>query len=130
MRSILNVDLRSFDANGGSLMEVEFSGSNANFSDLINSAVVKPLNAKAGSAVFKLGGIQGNVINLDYRSEMNSEELADKFSAAPPASLINAPAARISQLVQSETTKRKVEAFRAEGETPGRQELLKNVADF
>lgn len=130
LRSILNVDLRSFDADGGSLMEVEFIGSSSNFSDLINSSVVKPLNTKSGAQVFKLAGIQGNVIELVFQSDMGSKELGDKFSATPPASLVDAPPERIRQLVQSDTTRQKVEALRADGETSGRQEVLKSVADF
>ena len=69
-------------------------------------------------------------IDLEYLGDMGSEALAERFSVAPPASLIDAPAERIDQLAQSETARKKVEAFRAGGESPGRQELLKNVADF
>jgi serine/threonine-protein kinase len=113
LRSVLNVDLRNFDANGRSLMEVEFSGSNDNFSDLISSAVIKPLNAKAGADVFKLVALNGNSVELAYKGEMNGEELGQRFSTTPPASLVDASPQRIAQIVRSEEAAGKVESLRS-----------------
>jgi hypothetical protein len=101
LRPILNVNFREFNANGESLFEVEFTGVSDNFAQLVNSAVVKALNAKLREDSFKLSAIHGRVIELNFSSNANEKTVIHRFKRTPPSSLANAAPARVARLVQS-----------------------------
>jgi hypothetical protein len=63
LRNILNADLLNFESDGLSLFEVETSGG-GNLAQLINSTVLKPLNAKLEGPQLKLVSTHGNVVRI------------------------------------------------------------------
>ncbi len=133
LRSVLNVDLRSFDATRTSLMEVDFAGSTSNFSDLINSAVIAPLNVKAGADAFKLVSVRGDLVEIAYVGKMDGKQLAERFTTTPPASLVDAPPERIAQVAKSEQAAKKLAEINVrpgEPAAPGTQSTLKTISDF
>jgi len=108
MRPVLNVDFRNFDRAGASLYEVEFTGGQENFSQLLNSAVITPLNQKLGERAFVLDSAHGEAVRVTYQSSMTPEELQSRLEKTPPASLASASPERIRDVVKSEETLAKV----------------------
>jgi serine/threonine-protein kinase len=108
LRPVLNVDLRSFDAKGASVYEVEFSGSKGNFVQIVNDTVVKPLNRKLQTKAFRLLSARGDAVALEFSVKGETEEIVRKFKSMPPASLSNAPAGRLEQVIKDETMLKKV----------------------
>ncbi len=108
LRPVLNIDFRNFDRNGASLYEVEFSGSDDNFNQLLNSAVLQPLNQKLGENAFKLDSAHGNTVQVVFEPVMSEQELTKRLQGSPPASLATAHPERIKEIVKSEETLQKV----------------------
>ncbi len=130
LRSVINVDLRNFDAAGLSLMEVEFSGSSSNFSDFINASVVKPLNEKLGKAVFKLTALEGNLVQLTFQSEMTGKNLADRINSTPPAALVEATPQRIQELIKSDSARERVAGIREVSLESDNESLMNRISNF
>jgi len=111
LRPVLNVEFRNFDANGMSNFEVEFAGGRGNFTEFLNLAVVKPLNSKFGTPVFKLVSAQGDVARVDFVADSGDiQAMCAKFDSMPPASIATTSPERLKELVQSEETMKKVAA--------------------
>ncbi|MBK5931657.1 hypothetical protein CCR82_14295 [Halochromatium salexigens] len=110
LRPFLDVSLRNYTSDGLSLYEVNFAGGQDNFARTINSAVIKPLNAKFGEDVFELDSLTRDVVTLVFRSDQNQDSLMSEFNSKPPASLADASPARIARVAQDETTLKKVES--------------------
>lgn len=108
MRPVLNVDFRNFDRNGASLYEVEFTGGRENFGQLLNGAIIQPLNQKLGEKAFGLDSAHGEVVRMTYHSDMTEKELQNRLESTPPASLAAASPQRIKDVVKSEETLKKV----------------------
>ncbi len=108
LRPVLNVDFRSFDGNGLSIYEMDFTGSRNNFNSIINSAVVKPLNAKFKEKAFRFMSAQGEVVKISFQSDESPEELVKRFTQSPPASLASASPERLRQIIKDEKTLEKV----------------------
>jgi len=102
LRPVFNVDLRTFDAKGISVYEVEFSGRRGNFVQIVNDTVVKPLNQKLQSNTFRLLSARGDAVELAFRVEGDVEEVVGNFKSMPPASLSDAPAGRIERLIRDD----------------------------
>jgi serine/threonine-protein kinase len=96
------VDLRTFDAKGVSVYEVEFSGRRGNFVQIVNDTVVKPLNKKLQTKAFSLLSARGDAVELAFRVEGDVEEVVGNFKSMPPASLSDAPAGRIERLIRDD----------------------------
>ncbi len=108
MRPVLNVDLRNFDREGASLYEVEFTGGQENFSQLLNAAVLEPLNQKLGEKAFVFDAAHGEAVRVSYQSGMSEKQLQERLEQTPPASLATASPQRIKEVVKSEATLKKV----------------------
>jgi len=108
LRPVLNVDFRDFDSSGLSLYEVEFAGSRANFNQMLNSAIIAPLNAKLGEKAFSLDSSHGNTVRISYHSTRKPEELTTKLQEAPPAGLAQASPERVKAVVKTKETLKKV----------------------
>lgn len=102
LRPVFNVDLRTFDAKGVSVYEVEFSGRRGNFVQIVNDTVVKPLNKKLQTKAFSLLSARGDAVELAFRVEGDVEEVVGNFKSMPPASLSDAPAGRIERLIRDD----------------------------
>lgn len=137
LRPVLNVDLRDFDANGISIYEVEFSGRRGNFAQVVNDAVVKPLNRKLQARAFHLTSARGEVAEVAFQTEDDDEGVVRRFRDMPPASLSDAPMGRLENLSLDEATMKKVaeinpEAARIVGEgqeEPG-EGAVKAIEEF
>ncbi len=121
--AILRVDFRKFDAHGMSLFEVDVVGDPQEAAALINSAVIKPLNAKLGGEVFAIESVDRQVIRIGYRTMFDPEVLTAKMREQPPASLALAPLARLQEIARSDEAWKKIEAInpkaRSRGLNPG-----------
>lgn len=111
LRPVLNVDLRDFNSDGLSLYEIEFAGSRGDFQGLINDTLVYPLNQKLGNRYFKLDSAQGGIVRVSFSSDEDIGRLMAKFNGMPPASLSNATAERLKDLVHNEDTMKKIAAI-------------------
>jgi len=114
LRPVLNVDFRSFDADGTSNFELEYAGGRQNFAETLNTSVIKPLNRKFGADVFKLVAAQGDTARIAFETEGDANALLKKFDAMPPASLSTAGPERLQEVVQSEETMQLVAAVNPE----------------
>jgi len=123
LRPVLNVDLRSFDAKGRSVYEVDFSGSRGNFVQIVNDSLVKPLNQKLRASAFSLVAARGEAVDLSFDAGEETGEVVENFKTMPPASLSDAPQGRIRDLVHDEALLKKVAemnpAAAGEDGTPG-----------
>lgn len=124
LRPFLDVSLRNYTTSGLTLYEVNFAGGQADFAQTINSAVIKPLNAKFGENVYRVESLTRDVVTLLFQSEKNQAELVEEFNTKPPASLANASPARIAQVAQNDETLKKVEAV-----NPAAVAFLENTTD-
>jgi hypothetical protein len=111
LRSVINVEFRSFDESGLSTYEVVFSGKRSNFNQFVNSGIVKPLNSKVGANCFKLASAQGSVVKISYQASpgMSQEALVTRMEDTPPASLADAAPLRVKDIVKSEETQRRID---------------------
>lgn len=108
LRPVLNVDLRDFDTAGQSVYEVQFAGRRGNFAQIVNEAVVGPLNRKLQARVFHLTSARGDVVELAFQAEEGVEDVVRRFKEAPPASLSDAPMGRLDTLALDDATMKKV----------------------
>lgn len=115
LRPVLNVDLRSFDDQGGALYEVEFAGNELDFSEFLNSAVLKPLNNKFGKRVFSLSSVQNLLIRVLFQGYYRPSEVEDMFKELPPSSLAVATPMRLNQIASTKGTLNKVKKMNPKG---------------
>ncbi len=101
LRSILNAELVNFEAGGLSFFEVECTGSGSNFAQIVNNAIIKPINKKLDGPRLKLISQHGNVVTVDVDPGKEAGGLQEAILSTPPASLAAAPPERIKQLIQS-----------------------------
>ncbi len=76
-----------------------------NASDVIQEAIIRPLNSKLGQNCFALAGSKGAEIQMSFASACADVSVRGKFETAPPAGLLNAPAARGTPLLKGSQTK-------------------------
>jgi hypothetical protein len=65
-----------------------------NPSDLLEAAVLAPLNAKLGQACFLLAGATGNVVNVRLTEACAPDMVRARLESEPPAGTLALPAAR------------------------------------
>lgn len=107
LRNILNADLQNFESDGLSLFEVETSGG-GNLAQVINSTVLKPLNAKLEGPQLKLVSQHGNVVRIALDGGAQADVLQKSLQHSPPASLATAAPERIKKLTQDKALLEKV----------------------
>ncbi len=119
LRSVINVEFRSFDESGVSVYEVQFSGKRSNFNQFVNSGIVKPLNSKLAMNCFKLASAQGNVVRITYQApNVTQEALISRMEEMPPASLAEASPLRLKEVVLTQDTQKKVEQMKPPAMVP------------
>ena len=101
LRPILNAELVNFEAGGLSFFEIECTGSSNNFAQLVNNAIIKPLNKKLAGPRLRLISHHGNVVTVAVDPGNEAGGLKEAIVSTPPASLAEAPPERIKQLIQS-----------------------------
>jgi serine/threonine-protein kinase len=115
LRPVLNVDLRSFDNTAGALYEVEFPARDLDFSEILNNAVLKPLNKKFGHQVFSLSSVKNLLIKVLFSSTDRPAKVAAQFKNKPPSSLATATPVRLNQIAATRGTLKKVEEINPKG---------------
>ena len=118
LRNILNAELLNFETNGLSLFEVECTSGGGDFAQVINSAILKPLNAKLEGPRLKLMSQHGNVVRIAVDAGSRPELLQKSMRDSPPASLATAPLERINKLVFHNELRDKVERMNPGLEDP------------
>jgi predicted Ser/Thr protein kinase len=73
--------------------------------DIVQDAVLKPLNTKLGQNCFALAGATSGVINVNFSSGCAEAAIRAKLETAPPAGLLNAPESRSKGLLQAGAVK-------------------------
>lgn len=123
LRPVINIDLKSFDASGLSVYEIEFAGDRGELGRVINSSIIEPLNNKLGEPCFQLISAHGSVVEVRFESVNNSDAITARFQTMPPASLVNTSAQRLNSLVKDPATKEKVAGLNPAGfqEQPAKQ---------
>ncbi|GAB4336101.1 MAG: hypothetical protein Kow0089_06130 [Desulfobulbaceae bacterium] len=115
LRPVLNVDMRSFDDLGGALYEVEFSGSELDFSEFLNSAVLTPLNYKFGKRAFSLVSVQKQQVKVRFEGYGRPAEIVSLFKEKPPSSLAVATPVRLNRIAATRGALEKVEEINPKG---------------
>lgn len=73
--------------------------------DIIQEAVVKPLNTKLGQSCFALAGASGVDVNVSFAGACAEAAVRAKLETVPPAGLLSAPESRGKALLKPGTAK-------------------------
>jgi len=79
---------------GSPIYDIQVSGGNRPLTDLVASAILKPLNAKLGQACFNLGATTGEQVAISFDTTCADQSILSRLDTNPPASLYAAPPAR------------------------------------
>ena len=71
--------------------------------DIIQEAVLKPLNAKLGQNCFALAGASGAEVNVNFSGACAEAAVRARLETAPPAGLLDAPDSRSKALLKAAT---------------------------
>ena len=74
--------------------------------DIVQEAVIKPLNVKLGQSCFSLAGASGSEVNVTFAPACSEAAVRAKLETAPPAGLLSAPESRGKALLKAGTTAR------------------------
>lgn len=114
LRNILSAELINFESGGLSLFEVECTSGGANFMQVLNSTILKPLNAKLEGPRLKLTSFRGNVIGVTVDPGAQPKSLQRSLQSLPPASLATASPERIAKIVQDSRILEKIKKMNPE----------------
>jgi serine/threonine-protein kinase len=73
--------------------------------DIVQDAVLKPLNAKLGQNCFVLAGASGGDVNVSFSSTCAEAAVRAKLESVPPAGLLSAPESRGKALLKPGSAK-------------------------
>ncbi|MBI4204694.1 MAG: serine/threonine protein kinase [Betaproteobacteria bacterium] len=73
--------------------------------DIVQDAVLKPLNTKLGQNCFALAGATGAVINVNFSGACAEAAVRARLETVPPAGLLNAPESRSKGLLKAGAVK-------------------------
>lgn len=141
LRPVLNVDFRSFESQTGAVYEVEFTGNELKFPELMNTAVLGALNAKFRKDVFSLDSVEGRIVKVVYKGSRNEEKLLEKFENGPPSSFATATPERLATIALTQESLKKVKEINPEAvaavmqyqsDTPGsgKSKSIQTIRDF
>ncbi len=141
LRPILNVDFRSFESATVAVFEVEFSGNELKFPELLNSAIIGSLNAKFREKVFHLQSVEGAVVKIIYKGDRSDDKLIEKFEESPPSSFAAATPERLASIALSKASLDKIAEINPEildsvvlyqkkGTTSSSGDTIKAIQDF
>ena len=69
--------------------------------DIVQDAILKPLNAKLGRSCFVLAGASGAEVNVNFSAACAEEPVRARLETAPPAGLISAEDPRSKALLKA-----------------------------
>ncbi|KAA6184098.1 hypothetical protein F2Q65_13580 [Thiohalocapsa marina] len=136
LRPVLQVDFRSYTTNGISIYEVDFAGDDNNFAQLVNSVIIKPLNAKFGDEAFRLDSVERGVVRVSFHSTADPADLIAQFNQGPPAALASATPERLRHIARDDSTLDKLQAINPQavavlrGGSAPQSEAFQQISDF
>ena len=68
--------------------------------DIVQDAILKPLNAKLGQTCFALAGASGATVNVNFSGACAEAATRVKLETTPPAGLLNAPESRAKSILK------------------------------
>lgn len=69
--------------------------------DIVQDAILKPLNSKLGQTCFALDGASASAVNVSFSAACADAAVRAKLETAPPAGLLNAPELRGKALLRA-----------------------------
>lgn len=119
LRSVLNVDFRSFELGGLSTFEVEMAGAGRSFPQLLNDTVLKPVNTKLRTNQIALISVKGKVAQAKINIKEDPASVKKELRESPPASIVISASQRIAELVKSDGALNKIKALNLGGQPGG-----------
>jgi len=95
IRQVLDAQL----AAGSSAFQLQLAEGSA--TDIVQEAILKPLNAKLGRSCFALAGASGAEVNVNFSAACAEEAVRARLETAPPAGLLNAEDPRSKALLKA-----------------------------
>ena len=99
VRQVLDVQLLAGDGK----FELQLAQGNA--TDVVQDAIIKPLNAMLEQNCFALAGSSQSEINVSFASPCQAAAVRGRLETNPPAGLLSAPAARARPLLKGSSVK-------------------------
>ncbi|VBB41422.1 conserved exported hypothetical protein [uncultured Desulfatiglans sp.] len=109
VRAVLNVNFKEFLAGGETVFDVEFAGGREHFSNIVEDAVLGPLNRKFGKDAFHITEEHGDILRIAFDSSNLRQPFEEVLEEGAPLQLVaDAPPERLREVVKSEELKQKV----------------------
>ena len=93
---------------GGEAFDLVLSGGLANPAELVQGAILQPLNHKLGRQCLNLGAGGGSEITVVLEAGCREPAVLSRLDTLPPAALIEAPPARREAVVKNPETLRRI----------------------
>ncbi len=90
------------------VFDLELSGGLANPADLVQAAILRPLNRKLGRQCFNVGGATSGEIVAAFEPGCSDPAVLSRLDSLPPAALIEAPQTRREAVVKNPETLKKI----------------------
>jgi len=81
------------------ILDVDLSGGADSAADLVQGALLDPLNRKLGKPCFTSHGNNGSELHVDYDQTCATDPILSRLDGLPPEALIDAPKSRIEDIV-------------------------------
>jgi serine/threonine-protein kinase len=107
LRSVLAAKQLSSSA-GDAVFDLDLSGGLTNPADMVQVAVLGPLNRKLGKQCFNVGGVTSGEIVAAFEPGCNDPAVLSRLATLPPAALIEAPLTRREAVVKNPETLKKI----------------------
>jgi eukaryotic-like serine/threonine-protein kinase len=90
------------------IYDLQVAGGVGPLTDLVASAILKPLNAKFGQSCFNLGATNGDQVGVTFDKACSDQSVLARLDTNPPASLYAAPPARQNSVIKDPSAVRKL----------------------
>ncbi len=90
------------------IYDMQVAGGVGPLTDLVASAILRPLNAKFGQACFNLGATNGDQVGVTFDKACSDQSVLARLDTNPPASLYAAPPARQNSIIKDPNAVRKL----------------------
>jgi eukaryotic-like serine/threonine-protein kinase len=95
---ILNATLAGSTA-GETVIDIDVAGSSDSTQDLVEGALVNPLNRKLGKSCFSFAGGDSAELTVAYDASCANDAMLARLDRYPPEALMDAPKSRIEDIV-------------------------------
>jgi serine/threonine-protein kinase len=95
---ILNATLAGSTA-GETVIDIDMAGSSDAIQDVLEGALVNPLNRKLGKSCFSFAGGDSAELTVAYDASCANDAMLARLDRYPPEALIDAPKSRIEDIV-------------------------------